>query len=282
MKIKILIVACIIFGLIAVGMVSALGILLMGMAPRQDAPSIQYTGTEPVVTTEPEFTTLPMPTENVFVPMDFGYEGDYLTCLTQDSWLGIDVSKYQGDVDWEKVKAAGVDFAMIRVGFRGYGESGKLVEDVKAKQNYENATKAGLKVGVYFFAQAITVEEAVEEADYVLELIDGWQLQMPVAYDWECLAADYRTAGVDPRTATDCAKAFCQRIEQAGYDTMVYFNPSQSRELMYIEELVDHGFWLAMYSDQMTYEYKVDMWQYTNKGKIPGIQGNADINLYFP
>lgn len=255
------------------------GVLLAGCLPSPvhgPAP-----GTEAVTPTVPE-TTLPPPTENVFTPMDFGYEGDYLTCLTDESQLGIDVSKFQGEIDWEKVKEAGVEFAMIRVGFRGYGQSGKLVEDVNAKKNYENATKAGIKVGVYFFAQAITVEEAKEEAEYVLGLIDGWQLDMPVAYDWECLAADYRAAGADPQTVTDCAKAFCEVIGQAGYDTMIYFNPSQSRDMMYLEELVDYGFWLAMYSDQMTYEYKVDMWQYTKEGKVPGIKGNVDINLYFP
>lgn len=280
MKTKILVIACVVFGLIAVGAVATLGILMLHTAPQPEP--VQTTCTQPETTSQTESTTLPTPTENVFVPMDFGYEGDYLTCLTQESWLGIDVSKYQGDVDWQKVKQAGVDFAMIRVGFRGYGESGKLVEDIKAKQNYENATKAGIKVGVYFFAQAITVEEAIEEANYVLKLIEGWQLDMPVAYDWECLAADYRTVNADPQTATDCAKAFCQTMEQAGYDTLIYFNPSQSREMMYLDELTDYGFWLAMYSDQMNYEYKVDMWQYTKEGKVPGIKGNVDINLYFP
>ena len=276
-KTKILLIACIVFGLIAVGILAVLGFLLLEL-PVANTPA----ETTQATTTTPPETTLPLPTENVFTPMDFGYEGDYLTCLTEESWLGIDVSRYQGDVDWEQVKAAGVEFAMIRVGFRGYGESGKLVEDLNAKKNYENATKAGLKVGVYFFAQAISVEEAKEEAQYVLQLIDGWDLQMPVAYDWECLAADYRTANTDPQTVTDCAKAFCETVGQAGYDTLIYFNPSQSRDMMYLDEVADYGFWLAMYSDEMTYEYKVDMWQYTKEGKVPGIKGNVDINLYFP
>ena len=230
----------------------------------------------------PETTTLPPPTENVFTPMDFGYEGDYLTCLTDESYLGVDVSSYQKDVDWEKVKEAGFTFAMLRVGFRGYGQSGVLMPDKYAAKNYENATAAGLKVGVYFFSQAISTEEAVEEAEFVLQLIEGWDLQMPVVYDWECLAEDYRTVGVDSRTLTDCTKAFCDRIRQAGYEPMVYFNPSQSRTQLYLAELVDYKFWLAMYSDYMTYEYKVDMWQYTNQGSVPGIRGKADINLWFP
>lgn len=266
-----LIIGCVAGALAALGLFAC---FLLNRLPAQ--PPAQ---TQP---STPETTTLPPPTENVFTPMDFGYEGDYLTCLTDESVLGIDVSTFQKEIDWEQVKAAGIEFAMIRVGFRGYGSSGKLVEDARAQQNYENATKAGVKVGAYFFSQAISVEEAKEEAKYVLELIKDWDVQMPVAFDWECLAADYRTVETDPQTVTDCAKAFCQVIRQAGYDTMIYFNPSQSRDMMYLEELVDYGFWLAMYSDRMTYEYKVDMWQYTKEGTVPGIQGNVDINLYFP
>ena len=229
-----------------------------------------------------ESTTVPPPIANVFTPMDFGYEGDYLTCLTQESILGIDVSTFQKEIDWKKVKEAGVEYAMIRIGGRGYGESGNIYKDSWADINYEKATAQGIKVGVYFFSQAITVQEAEEEAEFVLEQIKGWELQMPVAFDWECLADDYRTMVADARLTTDCAKAFCDKIEEAGYDSMVYFNPNQSRTQMYLSELTDYGFWLAMYSDQMTYEYKVDMWQYTNEGKVPGIKGKADINLYFP
>lgn len=227
-------------------------------------------------------TTLPPPEENVFTPMDFAYDGDYLTCTTQKSVLGIDVSKYQGDIDWEKVKQAGVEFVIIRVGGRGYGSSGVLYSDPKAQKNYAGAKAAGLKVGGYFFSQAITVAEAVEEANYTLELTKDWELDMPLVYDWECLADDYRTVGVSRRMLTDCTKAFCDTVEAAGHSPMVYFNPSQSQKEMHLEELVDYGFWLAMYSDKMNYPYKVDMWQYTNKGSVPGIAGNVDINLFFP
>ena len=264
-------------------LIPALSLVLLGLlvgiflAERGNPPASTPTTETP--TTE---TTLPPPTENVFTPLDFGYEGDYLTCLTAPSLLGVDVSSYQRDVDWEKVKEAGVEFAMLRAGFRGYGQAGILKEDSKVRQNYERAAAAGLRVGVYFFSQATSVEEAVEEAKFLLDIIGDWELQMPVAYDWECLADDYRTVGVDSRTVTDCAIAFCEEIEKAGFDTMVYFNPSQSRTDMFLAELVDHGFWLAMYSENMNYEYKVDMWQYTNQGSVPGIKGKADINLYFP
>ena len=273
MKRKILITAVVVLALLLVGL-----LLLTALLHRDDPKPPTGETTEAV----PETTTLPPPTENVFTPMDFAYEGDYLTCLTDESYLGVDVSSYQKNVDWEKVREAGFTFAMLRVGLRGYGEAGNMVEDKYVRKNYKNATAAGLKVGVYFFSQAITPEEAIEEAEFVLQIIDGWDLQMPVAYDWECLADDYRTVGVDSRTLTDCTKAFCDRIRQAGYEPMVYFNPSQSRTQLILAELVDYQFWLAMYSDYMTYEYKVDMWQYTNQGSVPGIKGNVDINLWFP
>lgn len=269
---KILIAILVALSLLLALSVGGMMLLLGSVEPEQE---------ETTQTTTQE-TTLPPPTENVFTPFDFAYEGDYLTCLTQESWLGIDVSTFQGEIDWVQVKEAGIEFAMIRVGFRGYGSTGSLNEDARAKQNYAGATEAGIKVGVYFFSQAITPEEAKEEAEYVLELIKDWQVDMPVVFDWECLADDYRTIDVDSRTLTDCAKAFCNTVEAAGYDSMIYFNPEQSRYAMNLEELVDYGFWLAMYSEYMTYEYKIDMWQYTKTGSVPGISGNVDINLYFP
>lgn len=231
--------------------------------------------------TTTEAATLPPPTENVFAPMDFGYQGDYLTCLTDKSILGIDVSRYQGQIDWQQVKDAGVEFVMIRAAFRGYG-NGLLYEDANAQANYQGAKAAGLKVGAYLFSQAISVEEAQEEARYILDVTQAWELDMPLVYDWECLADDYRTVGVDARQLTDYAIAFCDTVEQAGRDSMVYFNPNQSHKQMYLAELTGYGFWLAMYTDQMNYPYKVDMWQYTNEGTVPGITGNVDINLYFP
>ena len=236
---------------------------------------------EPTEPSATEGTTLPPPSENVFSPMDFGYKDGYLTCLSAESVLGIDVSTHQKDIDWAQVKAAGVEFVMIRIGYRGMDE-GCLYEDEWAQRNYEGARAAGLKVGGYFFSQAITPEEAVEEAKYAMDRIAGWELDMPLVYDWEYISAESRTANVDARLLTDCTKAFCDTVRAAGYKPMVYFNPTQSRKQMHLEELTDYCFWLAMYSEEMTYEYKVDMWQYTCEGTVPGIRGNVDINLYFP
>ena len=244
--------------------------------PKPTEPST--TQTTPTETTEP---TLPPPEANPIGLGDFAMVDGYLTCLTTKSVLGIDVSEWQDTIDWQKVKEAGVEFAMIRVGWRG-SEQGVLKEDICAQTNYAGATAAGIKVGAYFFSQAITVEEAVEEANYMLELIKDWNLEMPVVYDWEYIDEKSRTAKVDPRTLTDCTIAFCDTVSQAGYQPMVYFNTNQSFEKIYIRELTDYPFWLARYDTVLNYPYKINMWQYTETGSVPGISTNVDINLYFP
>lgn len=233
------------------------------------------------VETEPP-TTLPPPPPNIFDPADFTYdEQGYLTCTAGDYQRGIDVSQHQGTIDWQQVADSGVEFVIIRVGGRGYGQAGTLYFDDLAQEYYQGAKEAGLKVGAYFFSQAITPAEAVEEAEYLLELTQDWVMEMPVVYDWEFMGLDARTAWISKDTLTECMLAFCNRITQEGLDAMIYFNPQQSRLMFHIEKITDYPFWLAMYSDWMTYPYKIDMWQYTNEGRIPGIEGNVDINLYF-
>lgn len=267
--------------LFAIACVVCAGLILFAFVLlfRQKAtpPPGQTTATE----TSENQTTASTPEENVFTPLDFAYEGDYLTCITAPSIRGIDVSTHQKEIDWEQVKAAGFDFVMIRLGYRG-SIQGVLFEDEWAQRNYEGASAAGLKVGGYFFSQSVTPEEAVEEAEYCMEIVKDWNVEMPLVYDWEYIQDGYRTDVVKARVLTECTKAFCDTVEKAGYDSMVYFNPSLSRKQMFLEELTDYGFWLAMYSDEMTYEYKVDMWQYTCTGSVPGVNGNVDINLYFP
>lgn len=212
---------------------------------------------------------------------DFATKNGFLYCLTTPSRLGIDVSVWQGQIDWKKVKAAGVDFAMIRVGYRG-SEQGVLKEDTYAQTNYAGATAAGIKVGAYFFSQAITVEEAVEEAKYLLNLIKDWKVDMPIVFDWEFVGGGSRTDGITARTLTNCSKAFCDTVSAAGYKSMIYFNTDQSFNSLYLRELTDYKFWLAQYDTVLNYPYKIDMWQYTETGSVPGIKGNVDINLYFP
>lgn len=228
-----------------------------------------------------EETAPPPLTEHVYTATDFGYENGYLTCLTGTSILGIDVSVHQGDIDWEQVKAAGVDFVMIRVAYRGSIE-GALSTDEMAQINYEGAKAAGLKVGGYIFTQSISAEEGIEDALYVMDIVKDWELDMPLVYDWEIVDESYRNGQLDMRTLTDIMKSFCQTVEAAGHDAMIYFSPSLAEQNFYLEELTDYGFWLAHYTDQMTFPHKVDMWQYTCTGSVPGIEGDVDIDLYFP
>ncbi len=234
--------------------------------------------------TEPE-PTLPPPEANPFGYLDFQYKGRYLKLRDGESVTGIDVSSWQKEIDWEQVKASGVEFAMIRLGYRGY-EKGTLSMDRYAIANLDGAIAAGLEVGVYFFSQALTPEEAEEEAYYVVENLKPYQeyITMPVVYDWEHVSdEDARSNDMrDPDILTDCTLAFLQTIEVAGYRPMVYFNRTQSWKYLNLEELKDYEFWLAAYTQRMDFPYKIKMWQYTNTGKVPGIVGDCDINIYFP
>ena len=217
--------------------------------------------------------------KNPYGPEDFSYEGDYLVCHAGESRIGVDVSAWQEEIDWGQVKEAGIDFAMIRFAWRGNTEGG-IYEDERARENYAGAKEAGLQVGGYFFSQAITPEEAVEEAEFLLKMIAEWELEMPIVYDWE-FAGGPRTDGMDNEAITACALAFCQTIEAAGYEAMVYFNPRMAYYEINLEALKAYGLWLAMWDTEMTFPYKVDMWQYTDSGEVPGINTPVDMNILF-
>lgn len=233
---------------------------------------------EPLPTIEPIIE----PEANPYGRWDFQYnKNNYLYCLRQDSYPGIDVSAFQGDIDWPRVKNSGIRFAMLRLGYRGY-ESGKLVEDKYIQQNLENTKKAEMPIGAYFFSQALTIQEVDEEIDFMLKILGKYELQMPIVLDWEIPSPTARTALMDARTLTALQEYFCQTMTQKGYTPMVYFNWHQSNTLLYLNELEDYPFWLALYQDRMTYPYHVEMWQYTSSGRVPGIQGDVDINVYMP
>lgn len=252
---------------------------------REPEPMVQSptaAPTEPPTEPPTEEPTLPPPDPNPYDELDFQYEGRFLKLIDGESMAGIDVSRWQYDIDWEAVADAGAEFAMIRIGYRG-SESGRINEDPYAKANLEGAANAGLEVGVYFFSQALTREEAEEEAYYVLDFIKDHDITMPVVFDWEKVNnEDSRSLNIDRRTLTDCALTFLETIEMAGYNAMVYFNPHQSRNLLYLPELKGYDFWLASYTDRMDFPYKVKMWQYTESGSIPGIDTPCDFNVYFP
>lgn len=195
---------------------------------------------------------------------------------------GIDISSYSGDINWEKVKNSGVDFVIIRIGGRGYGKEGTLYTDDRALEYIEGAHNAGLKVGGYFFSQAINVEEAVEEADYVKSILGDIKLEFPVAYDWEIIKdEDARTDNVSAAEATNCARAFCDRIIEHGYKTMLY---SPSRELYFkydLSRLADIDIWYCEYSDVPTFYYQFSMWQYSSTGRVDGVDADVDMNICF-
>ena len=264
-------------GVLALAILLVILLIVFCLLRGAEEPAQATTG-ETQLATEP---TLPPPEANPYGPTDFQYDGRYLTCIAGASRLGIDVSAYQNEIDWTAVAEAGIRFVMIRVGYRGY-ETGELVMDEFAQQNYQGARAAGLDVGVYLFAQAISVEEAREEAEFLLDAIEGWEVALPVVYDWEYISEDARTGAVDKRMVTDCTVAFCEAVQKKDYTPMVYFNRHQAQDYLYLEELTDYPFWLAMYSDRMTYPYRVQMWQYTQTGRVPGIQGDVDINLWLP
>ena len=230
---------------------------------------------------EPENPTIP-PDRNPYDQYDFQYDRhNYLKLQNLESFAGVDVSAYQGKIDWKKVKASGIDFAMIRLGYRGY-ESGKLVEDDYAKANLKGAAEAGLKVGAYFFSQALNIKETDEELKFIQKILGDTKLEMPLVLDWEIPADTARTRKMDATTLTDIQRHFCGQARDLGYQPMIYFNWHQSEHLYTLSDLEEYPFWLALYQDRMTYPWKIEMWQYTDKGKVPGIQGNVDLNVYMP
>ena len=239
-------------------------------APEQSEEAAEETAPE----TEP---TIP-PDLNPYGPHDFQFSrSGYLKLEDERSYSGVDVSAFQGDIDWQQVKDSGIQFAIIRLGYRGYGKAGKMVEDEYAQKNLKEVTEVGLPYGVYFFSQALNKQEVKEEVDFLLKILGDYEPSLPIVFDWEYISAEARTANMDARTLTDCALYFGELIEEAGYTPMIYFNWYQSTHYYYLHELERYPFWLALYQDRMTYPYRVEMWQYTCTGKVPGIEGDVDI-----
>lgn len=197
------------------------------------------------------------------------------------SHKGIDVSKFQGEIDWEKVASDGVEFAFIRVLIRGYG-SGKLVEDEYFEQNVEGALNAGIKVGVYVFSQAVNEEELLEEAELVLQKIEPYPIQCPVVFDVEKIAeSNGRMNALTVEERTGLTKLFCDTVKKAGYQPMIYHNTEMAALMLDLEQLKDYDKWFACYSDDFYYPYDYKVWQYSEKGKVDGINTNVDLNISF-
>lgn len=230
-------------------------------------------------------TPLPGVEANTMTAEDFtdqsgqpSYTGDGYQVLR-----GVDVSEHQHQIDWAQVAASGVDYAYVRLGYRGYTEGG-LFEDPYFKANVEGALANGLQVSVYFFSQAITVQEAIEEAEFVLERIKDYNITLPVVYDWEKINGETaaRTDTLDFNILNDCAVAFCDTVKNAGYAPAIYFN----RHLGYygydLSRMTDYAFWFALPESSFpNFYYAVDMWQYSFTEQVPGIAEPTDMNLMF-
>ena len=208
----------------------------------------------------------------------FAYEDGRYSFRSGDTVgrTGVDVSEYQGLVDWNAAAADGVSFAFVRIGYRGSTEGG-LFADERFEENLQGAREAGVERGVYFFSQATSVAEAQEEAAFVLSLLDYRELEYPVVFDYEFVDGT-RVSHVDSETATDCAVAFCEAIRDGGYTPMVYGN-AYDLDRLYLSELSDYDFWLAEYGGLPEYTESYVIWQYTSEGAVAGIGSGVDLNL---
>ena len=207
-------------------------------------------------------------------------EYEYIKDGKVASHKGIDVSKYQGNVDWKKVAEGGVEYAFIRVGCRGYGSSGTLIKDEKFHQNVKGALEQGIKVGAYFFTQAITTEEALAEAELVLKELGDYEITYPVAIDVERIQNEKaRQDALTVEERTEICKVFCEKIKEAGYIPMVYGDSETFEKLIIPQELAAYDFWICETNGTMTFPYEFAVWQYSHKGTVSGIKGDTNISI---
>ena len=243
----------------------------------------------------PEYIVVAANSKYNFVPIDESlpknnYDIDNLTdengmyVYTKDgqvtSKFGIDVSSHQGDIDWEAVADEGVEFAFIRAVYRGYG-TGKLVVDEKCLENIEGAQAAGIDVGVYVFSQAISQAEVLEEAGTVIDLLDGYTLQLPIVFDVEKVGdSQARTNSLTVEERTNLTIAFLEAVKNAGYEPMVYHNTEMGAMLVDLTQLTDYPKWFAGYNKEFYWPYEYDVWQYSENGSINGINGKVDFDIW--
>ena len=194
--------------------------------------------------------------------------------------FGIDVSSFQGDIDWQAVKAEGVEFAFVRVAYRGYG-SGKLVEDDKCRQNMAGAHAAGIPVGAYVFSQAVNEGEILEEAQAAIGVANEFGVDLPIVLDIEKVndsAARGNQLSVEDRTAL--VRTFCDTVSAAGYTPMIYHNTEMGAMMLDLTQLTGYDKWFAGYNKEFYWPYEFKIWQYTEKGSLNGIKGDVDLDLW--
>ena len=204
------------------------------------------------------------------------------------SLFGADFSKHQGTIDWASVKQSGVEFVILRAAVRGYGSSGNLMTDSQIAANIEGALSQNIDVGIYVFSQAVTTEEAVEEAERALDIIKGYDIKLPIYFDSEYSGAPNRTGRADGLTKaerTSLAMAFCETVRKAGYKAGVYASKSFFYDNLDYAALQSRGYeiWLAHYISSVTdFKYPYNIWQYTSKGSIGGVQSEyADLDIAY-
>ena len=254
------------------------------------------------VVEEPAEPELSVPTGDIFyyyghtIPVTEGldrnpYQGEdfaerdgilrYVGENSEKAVCGIDVSEFQGEIDWAAVKNSGIDFVMLRAGFRGY-TAGIINGDETFLQNAEAAHEAGLKVGVYFFSQALNAQEGKEEADFVLNMLDGLSITYPVVFDWEPIEEDNsRTLAVNRSDVTSAAAAFCEEVKAAGYRPMIYLGEGLAYLTYHLSDLTEYDIWFAGYTSSPSFFYDMRMWQYTDQGRVDGISSAVDLNICF-
>ena len=195
--------------------------------------------------------------------------------------MGIDVSEWNHEIDWQAVASTGIEFALVRVGRRGTTEGGLNIDELY-KANLDGASANGIDVGVYFFSQAVNVQEAIEEAEYTLSLLSGYSLQLPVFFDWENYDGEMRNHDVAFKTMTDCAVAYCETIKAAGYDAGVYFGKQQGYYAYDLTRFGDYSWWVVDPGDFYDFYYAGDLWQYSlDKAHINGNDTEVDLDMMF-
>ena len=277
---KIILIAALCLCVVVAGFFGAAALYNIFFSPQQPqqeekGPTMYYNGTEIPISENAS--------KNELDPELFYSENGRIYYNDPDAKYGIDVSSHQGEIDWAKVAADGIDFAIIRAGYRGYGAEGQINADEYFEANVKGALENGLEVGVYFFSQALNVDEALEEARFTLSAIRGYDVTGPVIFDWERIEYDSgRTADASGVTVTDCAIAFNEAVEAAGYQPMCYGSPTTSNADIYLDRLLEYPFWLAHYTKDTaitSFPYHYDMWQYTSSGSVDGIEGRVDLNV---
>lgn len=202
---------------------------------------------------------------------------------SRKSRLGVDVSSHQGKIDWQAAAADGIEFAFIRAGYRGY-ETGRLAEDSRFIENAEGAYAAGIEVGLYFYSQALTEQEAREEAEYLVSCIEELdaEITLPLVFDWELPEGEnVRTEELSGEEQTRCCEAFCAAVREAGYEAAYYSSVNTAIFRYDLAALHDETLWLAQYTDEPDFPYRHDIWQFTCFGKVDGIDTYTDLNLMF-